>query len=351
MLQERTQHALKRPISRKTGPSIVLFKLSVVLLGLLWFVSASTVHGDQTIRIGVLKFGTVNWELQVIKDHQLDAKHGFELEVVPLAGKNATHVSIQGGAVEMIVSDWIWVARQRQNLQDYAFAPYSTAAGSVMVRKDSNITSVADLQGARIGVAGGPIDKSWLLLSAYTRKTLGKPVEEMAEPSFAAPPLINELIGSGEFSAALNFWHYSARLKAKGMKELIRVEELLPTLGITREIPLIGWVFSESWAEANPGLVEGFLAASSEAQQLMKLDDVVWQQIRPMMKAETDAMAMTLRDAFREGIIECFNEDSVQAIEQAFSILAEIGGPKLAGSATSLAEGTVWTPAIQQECH
>ena len=42
----------------------------------------------ETVRIGVLKFGTVNWELDVIRHHGL--AEGIRLDVVELAGKPAT---------------------------------------------------------------------------------------------------------------------------------------------------------------------------------------------------------------------------------------------------------------------
>lgn len=315
----------------------------------LWVLSSAS-FASEPLRLGVLKFGTVNWELSVIKDRKLDKKHGFELEVVPLAAKNATHVAIQGDAVDMIVSDWIWVSRQRSNQQDYTFAPYSTAAGSVMVHPDSRIETLEDLKGKRIGVAGGPVDKSWLLLSAYTRKILGEPVETMTEPSFAAPPLINELMSSREFPSALNYWHYSARLKALGMTELIKVKDLLETLGIEQEIPLIGWVFHSSWAQENPDVIRGFLAASKEAQEIMRTDDSVWEILRPLLKAEDDDIANSLRDSFREGIIQCFDARSGDAIATAFKIIGEIGGKKLVGNSTSLAEGTIWPDSFDQNC-
>ena len=35
---------------------------------------------EPLLRVGVLKFGTVNWELDVLRHHGLDRKHGFELD-------------------------------------------------------------------------------------------------------------------------------------------------------------------------------------------------------------------------------------------------------------------------------
>ena len=48
------------------------------------------------VRVGVLKFGTVNWELEVIKKRNLDIANDFKIEVIPLGSKNATHVAHSG---------------------------------------------------------------------------------------------------------------------------------------------------------------------------------------------------------------------------------------------------------------
>ena len=51
----------------------------------------------------------------------------------------AAHFALQGGAVDVIVSDWIWVTRQRAEGGLYSFAPYSNAVGSIMVKADSSV--------------------------------------------------------------------------------------------------------------------------------------------------------------------------------------------------------------------
>lgn len=295
------------------------------------------------IRVGVLKFGTVNWTLDVIQEKGLDSAEGVELEIVPLANKNATTVALQGGAVDMIVSDWIWVSRQRAEGNNYTFAPYSKAVGSVMVRPDAGIDTVADLADKRLGVAGGPVDKSWLLLRAYAQKEVGKDLTEMLKPNFAAPPLLNELMLKGDLDAALNFWHYAARLQAKGMRELISVAEILPALGIEGDMPLLGWVYKEDWANDNRQAVQGFLRAARQATTLMKEDSSLWSDfLRPATKAEDDETLAALREGFSAGVPEQFGEAEIGVAEQVFEILARLGGEKLVGKSTALAAGTFW---------
>ncbi len=112
------------------------------------------------IRAAVLKIGTVNWELATITENGLDLKHGFRLEVMPFADNGGTRIAVEGGRADMAVADWIWVARQRAAGKGYVFVPYSKAVGGVVVPGDSDAETLADLAGGKIGIAGGPLDKS-----------------------------------------------------------------------------------------------------------------------------------------------------------------------------------------------
>ncbi len=312
---------------------------------LVFLLAAADVGAQQAnmIRVGVLKFGTVNWELDVVLTHGLAKQRDIDLVVVPLASKSATQVAIQGGAVDVIVSDWIWVSRQRAEGRDYTFVPYSTAVGALMVNPGHGIATLADLKAKRLGVAGGPVDKSWLLLRAYSRHKLGKDLADFAEPNFAAPPLLNELALRGELPAVLNYWHYSARLEASGMKALLQVKDLLPELGVDGVVPLVGWVFQEKWAQAQRATLTGFLQASFAAKKMLKESDIEWERLRPMLKVSDDATMIALRDAYRAGIPSCFGDSEIAAAKQIFEILDREGGEALVGRSRKLSEGTFWT--------
>ncbi len=302
------------------------------------------------LRIGVLEFGTVNWELEVIARRGLAKKHGIDLRIVPLASGDASTVALQGGSVDMIVSDWIWVNRQRAESNLYTFAPYSNAVGSVMVKADSGIKTIADLKGKKLGIAGGPFDKTWLLLRAYAQRKLGVDLTKFAEPSYAAPPLLNVLAQRGQVDAALNFWHYAARLEVDGMHTLIEVPEILKGLGIEKPIPLIGWVFREDWAKANMALVKNFLAASFEAKAILASSDAQWNAIRPKMRAENDAVFTALRAKYRSGIPVCSDQDAMASVMATFKILVDTGGEKLVGKSKNLTEGTFWPGFSHPDC-
>src|SRR6185312_12374926 len=149
-------------------------------------------RADSLVRIGVLKFGTVSWELDTIKHHGLDAANGIDLDVSFFAGEDASNVAMLSGNIDIIVTDWLWVSRQRSMGGDVALVPYSMAVGAIMVRQDSPIRSPGDLTGKKIGVAGGPLDKSWLLLQALFRRDHDMDLAERNEIVFGAPPLLSE---------------------------------------------------------------------------------------------------------------------------------------------------------------
>ena len=173
------------------------------------------------LTVGAVQFGTLHWLLDVIKERKLDAEEGFELSLRMVATPATANIALLGREADIVVTDWFWVMRQRSLGGDYLFMPFSAALGGVIVPGDSPIKSVSDLKGKKIGVAGGPIDKSWLLLRAYGMKNGAGDLAATATPVFAAPPLLNEQATAGRIDALLNFWPFAVKLEATGYRPMV----------------------------------------------------------------------------------------------------------------------------------
>ena len=318
-----------------------------IALAALWNASAAAAEPADTVRVGVLKFGTVNWELSTIARHDLDAQHGFSLDVLELASDQATAVALQAGKVDLIVSDWLWVSRQRSEGKRYTFVPFSSAVGSLMVPADSPIHSLDDLKGRTIAVAGGPLDKSWLLLRGLVQRRHGFDPATASEPVYGAAPLLTRKAEVGEVDAVLNYWHYSARLEAKGFRRIIGANDAAMALGADGPVSAIGWVFDEDWAAGNLPAVHGFLAASREAKEVLRRSDAEWEVLREMTGAEDNATLAALRDHFRAGIPDRPLREEMADTAKIYDILAELGGEKLVGRSKTMAPGTFW-PALAE---
>jgi len=181
-----------------------LLKIAVSFVALC-VVSLAVSAADPVVKVGVLKFGTVNWELKSMKHHGLDTANGFSLEIVPFAGGDATRIALLGGEVDVIVSDWLWVSRQRSDERPFTFAPYSSSVGAIMIPPDSEMKNLGDLKGQKIGVAGGPLDKSWLLLQGMAQQDYALDLSAENEIAFGAPPLLAEKARDGELDAVLYY--------------------------------------------------------------------------------------------------------------------------------------------------
>lgn len=295
------------------------------------------------LRIAVLKYGTVNWELDTIRANGFDTANGFAMEVQGMAGGAAAQVAFQGGAADVIVSDWLWVARQRAAGEDFVFIPYSKAVGGVMVPGDSAAQSLADLRGQKIGIAGGPLDKSWLILKAYAQQAHGMDLAAETEQVFGAPPLIFKTALSGDLGGAINFWHFMAKTEAAGMRRLISTAQAAEALGLDPETPLLGYVVRGEMLRQKPELVEGLVAASRAAKDLLATDDAAWEALRGRMKPKSEAEFEALKAGFRAGIPAPGPVDEAAA-DKMLRLMAELGGADLLGEAKTLPEGLFVQP-------
>ena len=299
-------------------------------------------QAPEALKVGSLKFGTVNWLLDTIAGEKTDIREGVKFERLELASNQALTVALQAGAVDLIVSDWLWAMRQRAQGDDLRFCPYSNALGALMVPRDRGFKTLADLKGKRLGVAGSALDKSWLLIVAYALRTANLDLRSETRQVFGAPPLLAEKAKQGEIDAVLNFWPYAARLEAAGFKQLIGIEDVVSELGAKGEVAMVGYVFSEAWAKENLKAVEGFLRAAAKADELLATSNEAWEAIRPLMRAENEATFEALRRRYREGIPERSTAENEADAKVLYQFLRELGGEKLVGPGAELAPGTFW---------
>src|SRR4026208_1198838 len=94
-------------------------------------------YGAETVRVAVQKTGTFAWELAVIRAHGLDKQANLSVEVLELASPEAGKIALRAGNADVVVTDWLWVSRERGLGAKLTFYPYSSALGAVMVPASS----------------------------------------------------------------------------------------------------------------------------------------------------------------------------------------------------------------------
>jgi NitT/TauT family transport system substrate-binding protein len=319
-------------------------KLLVWLLTLTFSIAAAA-ETAAPVRIGTLAFGTLSWELAVIRGQELDKAHGITLETTELASPEAGRIALQGKSVDIIVSDWIWVARQRQQGQDFTFVPFSASHGALMTPGGSSIKGLADLEGKRLGVAGGGLDKNWLLLKALARKTLQLDLEQKTVMTFGAPPLLNQALQQGKLDAVLTYWNYAAKLEAQGYRQVLDGREIQKALGIDVEVPALGYVFREAWARSHGQALGGFLKAAAEARQRLCESDAVWREVAPLTQETDEMVRAKLRQHYCAGRVTAFDTAGQKAAGRIFELVQPAGEHAGKDSARTLPAGVFWSAA------
>jgi NitT/TauT family transport system substrate-binding protein len=315
------------------------------LLGSAWFATSGFGPESKEITLALQEGGTASWEIAAMKAAGLDEYHHIKVEVRDVADSRAGQVALQAGEVDVILSDFIWVSSQRNQGADFTLVPHSLTVGGLMVDPAGPVKTVADLEGKTLAVAGGPVDKSYILLQAYYNSKTGKILPDLIKAEFGAPPLVNEMLTGGQAQAALNFWHFNVRAQLAGMQQLVSVKDMLAEMGVSRQPPLLGWVFSEKTARAKKEEIQRFLDASFATKEKLLTDDAIWDTIRPGMRgADTDdALFIALRDAYRAGIVTSYGPDDIQAATESYALIAKYGGSDVIGDKPDLAEGTFWS--------
>jgi NitT/TauT family transport system substrate-binding protein len=315
----------------------------IVLLGaiILAALSQAARCDAETIRIAVQKTGTLAWELAVIRAHGLDSQANLSIQALELASPEAGKIALRAGSVDIILSDWLWVSRERGLGAKLVFYPYSTALGAVMVPNKSPIQTLADLKGRKLGVAGGPIDKSWLLLQAALKRD-GTDLKAESDIVYGAPPLLAQKSLSGEMDAVLEYWNFCAALEAKGFRRVADVGDIVPRLGAKGRTAMVGYVFNEAWGNAHPELVARFIAMTRAAKEILSSSDTEWENIRSLTGATDEATLRAYRDHYREGIPRRPVAEEEADARALYHVLAEIGGRELVGPAHQLDPDTFY---------
>ncbi|WP_324734715.1 ABC transporter substrate-binding protein [Pseudomonas paeninsulae] len=274
------------------------------------------------LTLSVLQFGTAHWELEHLQRRQLDRAQGFELKVRLVADLPASRLAVASGSVDGAVGDLLW-AQSRYAAGTpylYLYLPFSAQIGEIVVASDSTIEQVADLAGKRIGVAGGPESLGWLLLQQVARQQ-GIDLAREAEVQFAAPPLLSQALRRGQVDALVTYWHFAARLRAEGgSRTAFALADLLQALDLNPDLPVLGYVFPQTWAAQHRVLLDQFERALRQGKTELADTPAYWDAIRPLMRAEDDAVFAALRAGFVEGTPEPLNAERIADLRRLLTL-------------------------------
>jgi NitT/TauT family transport system substrate-binding protein len=337
------QRAPRRRLRRRP----YLYGIFLLLSAFNFFSAAalsSKAEAPDRLRIAMQKTGTFAWELALVGGEETKTTASLDLEVTEVAAPEAARIALLGRSADLILSDWLWVARQRNLGEKLVFYPYSTALGALMVPQASSIHSLADLKGKKIAVAGGPLDKSWLMLQAFAKQS-GLELARDANILYGAPSLLYQKSLSGEADASLNYWNFCVALEMRGFHQLLGMDEVERRLGAAGPVAMVGYVFREEFAKTHAAALARFFAAAAKAKETLAHSGAAWEKVGQQLGISEKAELALYRQTYIDGIPRRSVAQEAADARELFRILAKTGGPELVGNATELDEGTFYQTA------
>ena len=198
-------------------------------------------------------------------------------------------------------------------------------------------------EGKKIGVAGGPLDKSWLLLRALARRS-GIDLKTQAQIAYGAPPLLTQKALQGETDATLTFWNFCAELEGKGMGRVVAMEDVVkktrrPGSRSNGRLRIRRWLGATQSRAARSFLCRH----AARPKKILAESPAEWQRLAPRIGVDGADALEIYRRRYLEGIPRRPLADEAADAQALYRVLAEIGGAELVGPAQALDPGTFYS--------
>ncbi|MBX3143627.1 MAG: ABC transporter substrate-binding protein [Trueperaceae bacterium] len=314
--------------------AVRLFLVGCALAVLSVAAAQSQSSEQNVVRAAMEAVGTFSWVVHGMDYFGTAEAHGITVIGTPYASKQATEIALRANEADVKVDDFLGPVLLRDaGIMVSGIYPFATAVGGLVVKVDSDIQSVADLEGKTIA-AGSLRDKSLLILRALTISEYGFDPQEDGEVVAAAPPLMSELTANGEVDASLPLWHWVARMEAAGIsREVISVAGMLEQLGLPGDLPNLVVVARD---EMPAELKTAFIAALQDTIDVMLAtpsDDPFWQTILDLelYSLPNRAQFPQVVERWKLGTTSNWTQKQVDGLVAMVDRLVELAGAEVVG--------------------
>lgn len=307
--------------------------LSLLAVLSLMFAPSALAQETLTVRVGMQAVGTFSWVVHAMQYFGVDEAYDLDLQPITYATKQATELALRSGDVDIVVDDFVGAVQMRERgVPVQTVYPYGKAVGGVVVPADSEIETIADLQGATIA-ASSLDDKSLLILRALTTSQYGFDPQVDGEVLAAAPWLMTGLMDDGEIDAGIPYWHFVSRMTYDGQyRDVMMVTDMLDQLGLRSDLPILVLVAHEN---TNDEAVTRFIEAMIETTSRMQADsmDGIWQSIldEELYSLPDPTAFPDVRARWEAGLPDGWTQEQIDGLSTLVEQLVDIAGAEVVG--------------------
>lgn len=291
-------------------------RIMLAMLSLLFVLSACTPKTTGMLKIAVLPI-IDTLPMYVARQEGLFAKHGVDIEFIPVASAPERDQLLAAGGADGTVNETIAVMLfNKENVQmqvvRYALRPtQGNGHFFILASGESEISSIDGLKGVEIGVSQGTV------IEYVTERLLqadGFTAEEIKTVAVPRIPDRMTLLASGELAAGVMPDPLASLVVSQG-GVIVADDSKYPEYGFS----VIS--FRKQVIDANPEAIKGFLAAIEEATALLNAEPSNYKNIL----SEQKLVPALLLETYRPPVFPASGVPTVQEWNDALLWLQEKG--------------------------
>lgn len=309
------------------------------ILLLLVALSASVLAQDTTedaelipVRIGAIEGASQAYIPRIIDEYGLDTKYGLDFILTPLTATGQQWTGLRGGEFDITTGSFLDLLRQREaGLEARAVRGFLRFSNPIVTTVDAPYDSLESLAGVVVGTPNTTL-LDWLIIRAAGVELSGFDIEVEAQVVNSSPPLIAELLRTGELDAALQFTSNTYGPVAAGEQRIIiTVPELLEAAGFDPDAFYLTYNLADRFVEEHPEAVPGVIAAINEAIEILQTDDEVWPELAALSGITDEEILATYIISEREAFNTTFSEDKLESTQALIDSLVALVGEEVVG--------------------
>jgi len=292
------------------------------------FSPAAAAQAQEAMRVAEVVTGNERALLATMAAAGLDTSNGFKLVTRAYGSEEQARQALLKGDVDVIMTDWLWAARQRAGGADIACVAASIAPVAIMVPRTSQITAIADLVDRRIGIGHDAGNPTWAMIRAAALSASRLNLDLTARTFGPLPGLASQL-RAGTIDALVADAPEAAMLGRQGHVPLITSDSLARSFGVDGQIPTAVWAFRDAGMQRKPTSLAAFFAASRAASHLLASDAKTWVPLARLYPGADAAMLASLRAAHADGEVTHWGALDSARLNDLAKRLAQVLGPEV----------------------
>jgi NitT/TauT family transport system substrate-binding protein len=288
-----------------------------------------------TLRVVAIPSGFQGLIAELINHYELDRANGFQLRTIDSAGsRGANFIALKTGQADLLTSNWVDAAINRQGgLGVSVIIPFMKWSNGWVVPANSDIRSLADFRGKRIGVTN-PNQLDWIITRVIAQRAHGFDPGEDATVTIAAPGLLSGLIEQDKLDVVLQYTEPALQMARSGdYRQLFSVNELMGLHGLAPAAPFTCFLLADTFREAHPEVPIAYFRAYQEALQRLHTDPAALDIVARAFDLTDPAQAVELRDMVLANVYQEIDPQVTAAAQELFGVFRDTLGSESLGIA------------------